>query len=183
MRRQSRQNGRDTRTPRDSLHSVGLLSRLMKSIQQEASVADRISQPAERLTKLEPGQPVSQPACLPARGQPVSQSASQAGRQAASQPASQQPVSQGAWQPASQPGSQTARQPASQTASQPASQPASQSMRLFFLALLCSTSPPAETRLTVYRRSQLLLGQKPGLGWLTAVLPPWAFWPNVVSAF
>ena len=48
------------------------------------------------------------------------------------------------------------RQPARQLEPARASQeePARQPGRLFFAALLCSTSPPAETRLTVYRRSQ-----------------------------
>ena len=41
------------------------------------------------------------------------------------------------------------------------SQSASQPTGLFLSALLCSTSPPAETRLTVYRRSQhCLLGHE-----------------------
>ena len=57
-------------------------------------------------------------------------------------------------QASSQPASQTSNQPASQPASRPAAEPASLSTALFFAALLCSTSPPAETRLTVCRRSQ-----------------------------
>ena len=89
-----------------------------------------------------------------------------------------QPVPAGGIQPASPPGEpdrqtdrdQVAREPSRQLGRQTAaSRIASQLIRqvgshvaaaaglqqdVFFGALLCSTSPPAETRLTVYRRSQ-----------------------------
>ena len=101
--------------------------------------ANRLPQPAE----VSPSQPAESSArARQLSSQPGSQPVSQAASEATSQPA-RQPASQAASQPGNQPASQAASQP--QTASQPG---------LFFAALLCSTSPPAETRLTVYRRSQ-----------------------------
>ena len=86
-----------------------------------------------------------------------SQPASEPASSSSSKPAASQSVSQsgGSSQPASQPRAAPA---ASLPASRPAAEPASLSTALFFAALLCSTSPPAETRLTVCRRSQHLIG-------------------------
>ena len=115
--------------------------------QQQHPSCQAASQPASsRSTASQPAAACSQPASEPAS----SSSSKAAASQSVSQSASSQPASQPPAAPA-----------ASQPASRPAAEPASLSTALFFAALLCSTSPPAETRLTVCRRSQHnLLGSK-----------------------
>ena len=109
-------------------------------------------------------QRASQPAAVAQQASQQQRAASEpASSSSGSKPAASQSVSQCS-QPASQPRAAPA---ASQPASRPAAEPASLSTALLFAALLCSTSPPAETRLTVCRRSQHASG-----GNLIDGLPP-----------
>ena len=99
-------------------------------MRQRAEQSARAIQ-VERASENQASHPVSQPASLLKSGP------------AANLPASL-PVSM------SQPATQAKPADTARASSQSASQPTG----LFFSALLCSTSPPAETRLTVYRRFQ-----------------------------